>query len=108
MHPEKQRQTEQDRRLDRNDRDRKGHHGAPLPGQHVKIDSSANRNEKQAQQQPLERLDIRFQLVPEFTVGQHHTGQEGTQRRRQVYQAHESSNPDYQHQSSGREHFAQT
>ena len=48
-----------------------------LVGQQLEVDAGAHRDEEQPQQQPLERLDVAFQLVPVFAVGQHHASQEG-------------------------------
>ncbi len=76
-------------------------------GQHIEVDARANGDEEQAQQQSLERFDVRFQLMPEFTVSQNDTSQEGPKSRGQIYQTHQGRNPDDQHQRRGGEYFTQ-
>ena len=41
------------------------------------------RDEEQAQEQALERLDVGLEFVAEFAVGEQHAGQKGSQRQRQ-------------------------
>ena len=43
-----------------------------------------DRDEEQAQQQALERLDVGLELVAVLRVGQQHAGQERAQRHRQA------------------------
>ncbi len=45
--------------------------------------------------------------MPEFTVSQNDTSQEGPKRRGQIYQTHQGRNPDDQHQRRGGEYFTQ-
>ena len=47
------------------------------------------RDEEQAQEQALEGLDVRLELVAEFAVGQQHAGQKSAQRQRQADLAHQ-------------------
>ena len=39
------------------------------------VDRHADRDEEQAEQQALERIDLRFEFVPVFRIGQQHAGQ---------------------------------
>ncbi len=50
-----------------------------LGKQQPQIGRHADRDEEQTEQQPLERLEIRFELVPELAVGQQHAREERTE-----------------------------
>ena len=45
----------------------------------AQVDPRANRKEKQAEQQALERFQIRFELVAVFAVREDHARQKGSQ-----------------------------
>ena len=49
--------------------------------QHRKGDRHADGDEEQAEQQALERLEIAFELVAVFAVGQQHAAEEGAEGR---------------------------
>ena len=67
---------EQRERLDRKDAgDDQTDHERLLLDQ-AEIERDADADEEQAKQQALERLDLRFDLVAEFRVGEQHAGEE--------------------------------
>ena len=78
-----------------------------LGAQHAEIDGHAHGDEKQAQQQALERLQVADQLMAVFGIGQQHARHEGAQRHRQTHRFHQHANGDHQQQGKGREDFAQ-
>ena len=85
-----------------------GHAGGDQPrlGGHAgQVDAHAHGDEEQAQQQPLERLDLRFQLVAEFRIGQQHAGQERAQARAQPGLLHEPGIAQHHQQRAGGEHL---
>jgi len=65
------------------------------------IRGHSHRNEKQPEQQTLERLDVGFQLVAVFRVGEQHPGKKGAQRHRQSHRSHEQRGANH-HQQCGR------
>ncbi|MNV23893.1 hypothetical protein D3C71_1149310 [compost metagenome] len=71
----------------------------------VQVDAHAHRDEEQAQQQALERFDLRFQLVPEFRIGQQHPGQERAQARTQPGFLHEPRRAQHHQQRHRGEHL---
>lgn len=73
-------------------------HAARLVHQQHDVHRHADADEEQAQQQTLERLQMGFQLVPVFGVGQQHTGQERAQR---------GGHADHLHQPRGAHHHQQ-
>ena len=56
-----------------------------LRDQEPDIGRHSHRDEEQPQQEPLEGLDVRFELVAEFAVGEHDAGEEGAERHRQPH-----------------------
>ena len=72
---------------DAGDLDRLGH-------QHRQGQARPDGDEKQTEQQPPERLDIRLQLMAELGVCQHHPGDERAQRHRQADRGHERCRAD--------------
>ena len=50
--------------------------------QQAEVGGHADRHEEQAEQQPLERLDVGFELVAVLAVGQQQTGDESAERHR--------------------------
>jgi hypothetical protein len=73
-------------------------HGAGVRDQHAEVDAHAHGDEKQPEQQALERLDVGLQLAPVLAVGQQHTGQEGPQRHRQAQPLHQHRDAHHQQQ----------
>ena len=67
------------------------------------VDRRADGEEEEAEQQPLERLDVALQFVAVLAVGEHHAGQEGAQRRAQPHLVHQQRNADHQQQRSRHE-----
>ncbi|MNI33223.1 hypothetical protein D3C73_871590 [compost metagenome] len=86
------------------DRHTRGDHPR-FGGDAVQVDAHAHGDEEQAQQQTLERLDLRFQLVPEFRIGQQHAGQERPQAGAQAGFLHEPGGAQHHQQRGGGEHF---
>ncbi len=76
-----------------------------LCGDAVEIDAHAHRDEEQPQQQALERLDLRFQFVPELRIGQQHPGQERAQAGAEARFLHEPGSAQHHQQGGGGEHF---
>ncbi len=73
---EQARQAEEHRDFHRDQREDETGDEQRISRQQPEIDAGAHRDEEQAEQQPLERLDVAFQLMPEFAVGQHDSGEE--------------------------------
>ncbi len=99
--PDHVEQAELDHQQDR-------HAGSDQPrfgGDAVQIDAHPHRDEEQAQQQPLERLDLRFQLVPELRIGQQHAGQERAQAGAEAGFLHEPGGAQHHQQCGGGEYF---
>ena len=80
---------------------------AGLLAEQGKVDAGADRDEEQADQQALERLDVAFELVPVFAVGEHDAGQEGAERGRQADRLHQHRDADDEQQAEGGEQLAQ-
>ena len=72
---EKRGRDELDRQKSAGDGEYSQRHGLEQP----EVGSHADRDKEQPEQQAFERLEIRFQLVSKFTVGQQHAGQEGAE-----------------------------
>ena len=73
----------------------------------AEVDPRPHGDEEQAQQQPLERVDIAFELVPVLAGREHYAGDKGAERGRQADQRHQQRDPDHHHQRGGGEQFAQ-
>ena len=71
----------------------------------AQIDRHADGDEEQAQQQALERLDVGFQFVAVFRIGQQHAGEKRAQRHRQAGLLHEQGGAHHHQQGGGDEHF---
>ena len=52
--------------------------------QQAEVGRHADRDEEQAEQQALERLDVGLELVAVLAVGEQHAGEEGAERHRQA------------------------
>ena len=70
-------------------------------------DDGTNRNKKHAQQQPLERIDVAFQLVSILAVREHHARQEGAQCGRQADNDHQQCDCNDQQQGRRGKQFPQ-
>ena len=57
------------------------------------------------EQQPLEGLEVRLQLVPELAVGEQHAGEEGAERHRQAGELRQQRGGDHRQQCRGGEHL---
>ena len=76
-----------------------------LPHQ-VEIGAHAYGDEKQTEQQSFERLDVRFEFVAEFRIGEQHAGEKGAERHRQADLLHDQRGADDEQQSRRGEHLA--
>ena len=92
--------------LQRQEQQHQPQHQQRLRQQYAEIDRHADRDEKQAEQQTLERLQVGFQRVPVFGIGQQHAGQEGAERHRHADRLHQQADRDHQQQCEGGEDFA--
>ena len=53
-------------------------------GDRAEIEHHADGDEEQAEQDRAERVDVGLELVPVGRIGEHHAGDEGAQRGREV------------------------
>ncbi|MNX50812.1 hypothetical protein D3C86_814540 [compost metagenome] len=74
-----------------------------MGGKEAKIDASPHRHEEEAEQQPLERLYVRLQLVAILAVRQHHAGEEGAKGGGEPHRLHQHGDGDHQQQGGGDE-----
>ena len=81
--------------------------GSGLAADQPEVDLRADRDEEQAEQQPLERLDVGLELVAVLAVGEHHAGEERAERGRQPDLLHEQRDADHDQQRGGGERLAQ-
>ncbi len=72
----------------------------------AKVDQHSDREEEQAEQDRAERLDVAFQLVPVGRFGEHHAGDEGAERGRQMQRMHQRGAGDDGEQARDDEQFA--
>ena len=86
--------------FDDDDAERQRYDGGEVTEQDIEVNAGADRDEKQAKQQALEGFDVGFELVAIFAVGQHDTGEEGAECRRQVDQGHQQRDTDHQQQGT--------
>ncbi len=77
-----------------------------MPHQQREVRAHPHGDEEQPQQQPLERLDVGFELVPEFRVREEHAGEERAERHRQPDVLHRQRRTDHHEQRRGGEHLA--
>ena len=106
MRNSRARRTE-DRELDREDADHQPGDRARPGRQQAEVDRGADRDEEEAQQEPLERLDVALQLVAVLAVGQDDAGEEGAQRGAEAHAGHEEGDADDQEQRRGGEELPQ-
>ncbi|MNJ26293.1 hypothetical protein D3C77_207640 [compost metagenome] len=74
-----------------------------MGGKQAEVDAGPHRHEEQAEQQSLERLYVRLQLVAILAVGQHHPGEEGAQGGGEPHRLHQHRDGDHQQQGCGDE-----
>ena len=74
-------------------------------GSRRQVERHADGDEEQAEQQPLERLDVRLQFMPVLAVGEQHAGEEGAQGRRQPETLHQQRGAHHGEQGKRREHL---
>jgi hypothetical protein len=103
--PEHARERERHRRLDRNQRHDQACNGERLVRDQAEIDRHAHRHEEEAQQQPLERLDIGLDLVPVLGAREQHAGDERAERHRDAELVHEDADRQHHQQRARREHL---
>ena len=97
--PENAPKNNQDDELDE---DESGHQSPDETGvlrDLAEVDRGPDGDEKEPQQEALERLDVAFEFVPVLAGRQNHTSQKGAQRRAQADLGHQESDPDHQQQS---------
>ena len=96
----------QQQRLQRHHSDRDTEHGERMRAEQRQIRAHPDGDEEKAHQQALERLDIRFELVTEFRVGEKHTREERAERHRQADGLHQQRGADHDQQRRGGEDLA--
>ena len=80
---------------------------AEICEQQTEIDPRTDGDEKQAKQQTLEGIDVTFQFVAVFAVGQNNPGEKRAKSGRKTDQCHQQRNADHHHQRGGSKQFAQ-
>ena len=70
----------QHRRFDQHHRQRQAEDGAEFVKEQVEIDTRADGDEEEAEQETLEGFQCAFQFVPVFAVRQYHPGDKGAER----------------------------
>ena len=76
-----------------------------LAHQPLDVERHADTDEEEAEQEALERLDLRFDLVAVFGVGEQHAGDERAERHRDADQIHDPCRADDDEQCGRREYF---
>ena len=74
-----------------------------MGGKEAEVDAGTHRHEEEAEQQPLERLYVCFQLVAVFAVRQHHAGEEGAEGGGEADGFHQHGDGDHQQQGGSDE-----
>ncbi len=97
----------EDRALQQHHRHGQPDDGARRAQQYLEVDARAHGDEEEPQQQALEGLDVGFQLVPELAVGQHDTGEERPQSRREAHEHHKERDAGDDQQGERGVHLAQ-
>ena len=104
--PEGARNGPQQDALDRHQQHRQSGYQPRTDYQQVQVGGHAHADEEQAQQQALEGLEVRFQFVPVFRVGQQHAGQECAQCHGNARLLHQPARAQH-HQQRGRDGYLQ-
>ncbi len=82
-------------------------YGSGLAGDQAEIYGCTYGHEEESEQEPLEGVEIAFQLMLEFAVGKNDAGEEGTQRRAQADQVHQVGDSHHDEQGRCGEQFAE-
>ena len=69
------------------------------------VERHADADEEKSEQEALERLDLRFDLVAVFGIGEQHAGEERAERHRDADQIHDPRGADHDQQRGRREHL---
>jgi hypothetical protein len=96
------------RRLQRHHCQRQPQHEHGRAHEQAEVHRHADGDEEQPEQQPLEGLDVDFQFMAVFRVGEHHAGEERTQRHRHADRLHQRAHAEYEKQREGDEDIALT
>ena len=72
----------------------------------AEVEQHSDREEEQAEQDRAERLDVAFELVAVGRFGEHHAGDEGAERHRQVERVHHRRGADDGEQARDDEQLA--
>ena len=91
--------------LDREVAERQREHRERGLEQHAQVGGHADRHEEEPEQQALEWLDVRLELVAIFAVGEQHAGNERAERHRQADRVEEQGRADHDQQRRRRECF---
>ena len=85
-----------------------GHVGDDVDGDHLpalgddlEVERHADGEEEQAEQHASERLDVRFELVPEGRFGKQHAGKKRAHRHRQAGKLHDQRRTEHHQQRGG-------
>ena len=101
------RNRKEDDCLEQHDAERQAEHQVRRAQKQADVHRHAHGDEKQAEQQPLERLDVELELVPVLAIGEHHAGEERAERHRQPDPCHQRGGAENEQQRKPDEHFAQ-
>jgi hypothetical protein len=88
LHPKELGEAEQQRRLHRDQGGRHADHEEGPVGDGAQVQHHADGDEEQPEQDRAERLDVELELVPVGRIGEHHAGDEGAERGREVQRLH--------------------
>ena len=97
----------QDERLDDQDADDEERDEDRVLSQQVEVDRHPYRNEEQAHEQSLERLDVGLQRVTVFRARQQDACEESTERHRQTGECHQLTNRDDEEEREPGEHLSE-
>ncbi len=81
------------------------HRERPVPNQ-CEVGAHAHRDEEKPEEQTLEGLDIRFQLVAKLGIGKQHSGEECAERSGQADLLHDECGPYHEQQRRRGKYFA--
>ena len=100
------RDREHQRRLQRHETDRDAQHDERLRREQREVRAHPDGHEEEPHQQALERLDVGFELVAEFRIGEEHAGEERAERHRQADGLHQQRRPRDDEERRCGEHLA--
>ena len=75
-------------------------------GDHAEVEHHPDGDEEQAEQDRAERVDVGLELVPVGRIGEHHSGDEGAERGREVERLHHRRAGEDDEQAGDDEQFA--